>query len=52
MNISEFFAMGGNALYVWSAYGITAILIAAEIVAVRARLRNAREAARDMDGDQ
>jgi heme exporter protein CcmD len=51
MNLSEFFAMGGNAVYVWTAYGITAILIAVEIAAVRARLKNAREAARELDGD-
>jgi len=51
MNLPEFFAMGGNAVYVWSAYGITAILIVAEIVAVRTRLRNAREAARGMAGE-
>jgi heme exporter protein D len=51
MSVPEFFAMGGHAVYVWSAYGITAILIAAEIVAVRARLKNARAATRDADGD-
>jgi len=49
--MSEFLAMGGYGFYVWSAYGITAILIAAEIVAVRARLRNARKAARGMGDD-
>ena len=47
MTLAEFFAMGGYGFYVWSAYGLTALLIAVEIVAVRARLRNARRAARD-----
>jgi heme exporter protein D len=46
MNLSEFFAMGGNGFYVWGAFGVTALLIAAEIVAVRARLKSARQAAR------
>jgi len=45
MTMSEFFAMGGYGFYVWGAYGITAILLAAEIVAVRARYRAARRAA-------
>ena len=43
MTFADFFAMGGHALYVWSAYGITAVLIAGEIAAVRVRLRNARQ---------
>jgi heme exporter protein D len=47
MTLAEFFAMGGYAFYVWGAYGLTALLIAGEIVAVRTRLRNARQAARD-----
>ena len=28
---SEFFAMGGYAFYVWGAYGVTALAIAAEL---------------------
>jgi len=27
----EFLAMGGYALYVWGAYGVTAVLMAAEV---------------------
>jgi heme exporter protein D len=46
MNLVDFFAMGGYGGYVWGAYGLTALLIAAEIVSVLARLRNARAAAR------
>ena len=46
MSLAEFFAMGGYGLYVWGSYGLTAVLLAAEIVAVRVRLSNARLAAR------
>jgi heme exporter protein D len=44
--MKEFFAMGGYAWYVWGSYGITALVIAAETVAVKARARRAREEAR------
>jgi heme exporter protein D len=46
MSLTEFFAMGGYGFYVWSAYGLTALVLVAEIAAVRTRLRNARLAAR------
>ncbi|HEX8011446.1 MAG TPA: heme exporter protein CcmD [Casimicrobiaceae bacterium] len=46
MSLAEFFVMGGYGFYVWGAYGLTAVLLAAEVIAVRARLRHAREAAR------
>jgi heme exporter protein D len=39
---SEFFAMGGYGLYVWGAYGVTAVLIAAEIVLLVRRGRTLR----------
>jgi heme exporter protein D len=39
--MSEFLAMGGYAWYVWMAYGAAALVIALEIVAVRARRRRA-----------
>jgi heme exporter protein D len=42
----EFFAMGGYGLYVWGAYGVTALAIALEVVSVRARWRAARKQAR------
>jgi heme exporter protein D len=32
--MSDFFAMGGYAWYVWGSYGVTAVLLAAEVVAV------------------
>ena len=46
MNLADFFAMGGYGFYVWGAYVVTAAVIAIETVAVRWRLRAAREAAR------
>ena len=39
--MSEFLAMGGYGLYVWMAYGVTALVIVWEILAVRARVRRA-----------
>jgi heme exporter protein D len=45
--MSEFFAMGGYAFYVWGAYGVTALVLVAEVVAVRSRLKAAREVAQE-----
>jgi len=39
--MSEFLAMGGYGFYVWSAYGVTALVIVAELIALRARRRAA-----------
>ena len=36
---SEFFAMGGYALYVWSSFGICALVLILEPLFVRARCR-------------
>jgi len=44
--MNEFFAMGGYAFYVWSAYGIAAVVIAGEIIALRARRKAAIALAR------
>jgi heme exporter protein D len=44
--MSEFLAMGGYAFYVWGSFGATAIAIALEILALRARVRAARDGAR------
>lgn len=38
---SEFFHMGGYALYVWGSYAVTAALIVGEILLLRARRNNA-----------
>ena len=35
--MSEFFAMGGYAFYVWMSYGVTAIALAVEVAMLRAR---------------
>jgi heme exporter protein D len=37
--MTEFFAMGGYALYVWGSYGVTFALLALEIVFVLKRKR-------------
>ena len=40
-SVSEFFAMGGYGLYVWGAYAMTGLVIAAEMVALVRRGRTA-----------
>jgi len=45
MSVADFLAMGGYGFYIWGAYVVTAILVAAEIIAVRRRFRAARLAA-------
>ena len=40
--MSEFFAMGGYALYVWGSYGVTVVLLAIEIVLLTRRSREAK----------
>lgn len=46
--MTEFFAMGGYAFYVWGSYAVTAVLMAAEIAAARARKRAALDQARTL----
>jgi heme exporter protein D len=41
---SDFWTMGGYALYVWGSYVVTAGLIALEIVMLRLRRRDALDA--------
>lgn len=41
-SIGEFIAMGGYAFYIWGSYGLTALLIALEVVLVYKRQRTAR----------
>ena len=38
-SVSEFFAMGGYAFYVWGSFGITALVMAIEMGLLRARRR-------------
>ena len=41
-SVSEFLAMGGYGLYVWGAYAVTAVVIAAEVVTLNRRGRTLR----------
>jgi heme exporter protein D len=38
-SVSEFLDMGGYALYVWGSFGISALVVVAEIWQVRAKRR-------------
>ena len=38
-SFSEFISMGGYGFYVWGSYGVTLVLLAAEIIMLRARKR-------------
>jgi len=40
--VSEFFAMGGYAWYVWGSYGVTFACLALEVVLVMKRSREAK----------
>jgi heme exporter protein D len=40
--VSEFFAMGGYAGYVWGAYGVTFALLAMELILLLKRKREAK----------
>lgn len=42
MNWSEFFNMGGYALYVWGSYGMAALVLAFNVLAARLREKNVR----------
>ncbi len=37
--MNEFFAMGGYAMWVWSAYALTVVVMVANIIAARNRFR-------------
>ncbi|MDR0247626.1 MAG: heme exporter protein CcmD [Burkholderiales bacterium] len=50
--MGEFFAMGGYAFFIWMAYGMTALLIVSEIVAVRTRCKKALHLARHSDAHE
>jgi heme exporter protein D len=47
VSFGDFIAMGGYGFYVWGAYLTTAVLVVIEIIAVRARLRDARRVAEE-----
>jgi heme exporter protein D len=40
--MSEFLAMGGYAWYVWGSYGVTALVLVLEVIALRRRAREAK----------
>lgn len=44
--MTDFLAMGGYAFYVWSAYGITTLVVVVEVLALRGRRKAALEEAR------
>jgi heme exporter protein CcmD len=44
--MSEFLAMNGYGFYVWSAYGAAALVLVAELVALRSHRRSVLEEAR------
>jgi heme exporter protein CcmD len=50
-----FFAMNGYGFYIWSAYGVAALVLAVELFALRSRRRSALAEARltgpDDDGE-
>lgn len=39
LSVEDFFHMGGYAFYVWGSFGITALVVAAEIWQLRAKRR-------------
>lgn len=45
--MTEFLAMGGYGVYVWSAYALTAFVLVANVVMARARERSSE---RDLKG--
>jgi heme exporter protein D len=44
-SFSEFAAMGGYGLYVWGSFGVTALVLAGEILALRTRRKALAELA-------
>jgi len=42
-SFSEFISMGGYGFYVWGAYGVTLVLLAAELIMLRARKKRLTE---------
>jgi heme exporter protein D len=38
-NVSEFFAMGGYAFYVWGSFGVTAAAVVIEMLLIRSQRR-------------
>ena len=51
-SVSEFFAMGGYALYVWGAYLVSAVVIAVEVAVLVRRGRTLRARAGRIAGPE
>jgi len=51
-SVSEFFAMGGYALYVWGSYLVTAVVIAVEVATLVRRGRTLRARAGRIAGPE
>lgn len=49
-SVSEFFAMGGYAVYVWGSFGATAVAMAVEMLQIRHRRLELWENLRTHDG--
>ena len=46
-SLDQFLHLGGYGLYVWGAYGVTLLVLLAEVLAMRRRQRLAFASARD-----
>jgi len=51
-SVSEFFAMGGYALYVWGSYFVTAVVLTVEVVTLVRRGRTLRARAGRIAGPE
>jgi heme exporter protein D len=51
-SVSEFFAMGGYAFYVWGSFGATALVMVIEVALIRARRRELIEELRTETASQ
>lgn len=51
-SLAEFLAMGGYGFYVWTSFGVTALCMLGEVLALRQRYRAAREGSRQSLDDQ
>ena len=49
--MSTFFAMNGYGFFIWSAYGVTAIVLVVELVALRSRRKSVLAEARSYESD-
>lgn len=51
-SVAEFIAMGGYGFYVWTSFGVTALCILWEVLALRRRHAAAIDGARESHHDQ